>query len=322
MAQVTVSGKFAMAYESTNVNTAGTVAKTSGLGVTDGDIVFAASEDLGNGMKASADMAIRVRGRGASTDTYAADTVPDVRGRDAKIVISGGFGSVLIGSIEAGNGIIGLGGAGAPVYGMDGTVIAGAGNTDLIRYTTPTISGFNVYVSALDAVGAAGMQQAATTQDSTQIGINYSAGALKVAADYVTASLNSATIADSATGTQRDSRTRISASYNLGIANVGVGYEVDTRFKSATAKFDITDTIVGVSIPMGAVTLGAAYATSKNERVAGEATVKGYDLGLKYDLSKRTNVAFHYQSVDNRAGTTVGTTSDNSKFRMRVMHSF
>jgi predicted porin len=73
---------------------------------------------------------------------------------------------------------------------------------------------------------------------------------------------------------------------------------------------------------MGKVTLGAAYATSKNERVAGEATVKGYDLGAKYDLSKRTNVAFHYQSVDNRAGTTVGTTSDNSKFRMRVMHSF
>ena len=332
MAQVTISGKLRFAYEtqSSTKDASTAAAKTTGLRVTDGDLVLAASEDLGNGVKATADMAIQSRGR---------DTA--IAGRDAKLTLSGGFGSVMIGAIEAGNGIIGLGGAGAPVYGLDGTAIAGVGNVDILRYTTPTMGGLNVYVSALDAPTAGGMQAAAKTQEQYQIGVNFSAGALKVAADYVTAKDNGAGYTGSGTWvlksdnsafefkagsatTQRDNRTRISASYNLGVAVVGAGYEVDNRKTSATATTKVKDTIMGVSVPMGAITVGLNYGTQDT----GDATkpkVKGTDFGVKYDLSKRTYVAAQYQSVKGRdAGSTV-TTGAGAKFdkmRIQMAHSF
>jgi predicted porin len=301
MAQVTVSGKLRFAYEASK-SAASPAVKKNGLGVTDGDIVFASKEDLGGGMTMTADMALRLRGRDAKDDdTSALETTANaIRPRDAKLVLSGGFGSVMIGAIEAGNGIIGLGGAGAPVYGLDnGTTIAAASNTDLLRYTTPTMSGFNVYVSALDAVGGQGMEQAATTQDATQVGINYAAGPLKVAADITNYGTNSAT------GTLADSRTRISASYNLGVANVGVGYQ-DAETTTGVNK---TERLVGVAVPMGAITVGMNYATSKTEGVAG--TNKGTDLGAKYDLSKRTNIVIS-------RGEILGKTYQRAK----VVHSF
>jgi hypothetical protein len=145
MAQVTVSGKLRFAYESLESTTVSTVTKASGIRVTDGDLVFTATEDLGNGMTAAANMAFVSRGR---------DTA--ISGRDASLTLRGGFGSVLIGSVEAGNGIIGLGGAGASVYGMDGSVIAGASNVDIIRYTTPAlIPGLTASFSLLDSTAPA-----------------------------------------------------------------------------------------------------------------------------------------------------------------------
>jgi predicted porin len=258
-------------------------------------LVFAAKEDLGGGVTATADMAFVSRGR---------DTAKS--GRDAKIVVAGGFGSILVGAIEAGNGIIGLGGAGAPVYGLDdNTVLQAASNTDMIRYTTPTMSGFNVYISSLDVTTAGGLQSTATTQDATQIGINYAAGPLRVAADMTNYGTNSAT------GTLADSRLRMSASYNLGVANVGFGYQ-DAETTTGVSK---TEQLFGVAVPMGAITLGMNYATSKTDGVAG--TNKGTDLGAKYDLSKRTYVAAHYQTTK-----AAGAANSASKYRVQLAHSF
>ena len=297
---VTLSGKLRFAYEATDATTAGVKAKANGLRVTDGDFVLTATEDLGGGLKMTADMAVQSRGR---------DT--GIAGRDAKLVLSGGFGSVMIGSIEAGNGIIGLGGAGAPVYGMDGSVIAGAGNVDILRYTSPKMSGFAVYGSLVDATQVLGMEAAAATQDATQIGMTYGAGPLAVAADFTNYGRNAVA------GTVADDRFRISAAYDLGMAKVGFGYQkADT---TALINNSTKQMIMGVSVPMGAVTLGLNYATSKAD---GQVKVKGYDLGAKYDLSKRTYVAFHYQNVDNRAGNTINATSDNNKYRIQLAHSF
>jgi predicted porin len=75
--------------------------------------------------------------------------------------------------------------------------------------------------------------------------------------------------------------------------------------------------------------LGLNYATSQ----AGTAVkVKGTDLGAKYDLSKRTFIAAHYQKVSNKdnaselyvSGTSdaAATTNSNNKFRIQVAHSF
>jgi predicted porin len=221
------------------------------------------------------------------------------------LTLSGGFGSVFIGSIEAGNGIIGLGGAGAPVYGLDnGTTLAGAGNVDIIKYSLPAFNGVTLSVNATDAVASLGQEAAATTADTTGLGLNYAAGPLAVAADLTSYGAN-------ASGSTADSRTRISASYNLGMAKIGAGIQMS----STTTNVDTTQQIFGVSVPMGAITLGLNVASSKTDGVTG--TNKGTDLGAKYDLSKRTFVAAHYQTTK-----AAGATASASKFRIQLAHSF
>ena len=293
------------AYEATDVNTAGTAVKANGIRVTDGDFVLTAVEDLGAGLKATASMAVQSRGR---------DTA--IAGRDASLSLAGNFGSVMIGSVEAGNGIIGLGGAGAYVYGMDGSVIAAASNVDIIKYTSPAlVPGLTASFSLIDNTAAGtntlGMGSTYVGQDANVIGLNYANGPLAAAFDVTSYGRNAVT------GTVADDRTRVSASYDLGVAKLGFGYQVAATTAATANK--TKDMIVGVNVPMGAVSLGMNYATSQAD---GAVKVKGFDLGAKYDFSKRTFVAFNYQDVDNRAGTTIGATSDNSKYRIQLGHSF
>lgn len=311
---VTLSGKLRFAYESAKSEVTATPdVKTSGLRVTDGDFVMTAVEDLGGGMKMTASMAVLSRGRTTA-----------IAGRDASLTLSGGFGSVMVGAVESGNGIIGLGGVGAPVYGMDGSVIAGASNVDMLRYTTPDLfPGFKAYVSLIDGVGLAGagtggMEAGSTTsQDASQIGATYVDGPVAIAADYTAFGRNSVA------GNVPDDRMRLSASYDLGVAKLGFGYE--SRDTTAAANNNTKDTIVGVSVPMGALTFGLNYARSKTE---GGVAVKGFDLGVKYDLSKRTYIAAAYQSVDNAsydatlATRTTGAGREFSKYRIQLAHSF
>jgi len=332
MAQVTVSGKLRFAYEATDGTAINeTKTETNGLRVTDGDFVLTASEDLGQGMKATATMHVLSRGRDTS-----------ISGRDASITLSGGFGSVTVGAVEAGNGIIGLGGAGAPVYGMDGWsltcdgvkdfvaymteadgstlekarasnlsscgVIDGGSNVNILSYTSPSFNGITFTANMTDSTSAGGMEDASKAADGKTVGVRYSAGPLAAALDTTRQSQNSAT--DLTT----KSRTRLSASYDLGVAKLGFGYQ--TR-KSFEADADTNkQTLVGVSVPMGAITLGMNYAIHKEGDIKGTGT----DLGAKYDLSKRTYVAFHYQNVKYKFdGESLG---KNDKYRMQVAHSF
>jgi Gram-negative porin len=299
---VSLTGKLRFAY-GTSKTDAGV--KTTGVGVTDGDWNIAAVEDLGGGLKAGANMALRLRGRDAATD--ATSTGVGARPRDSSMYLTGGFGTVTVGAIEAGNGILGLVTAGGPTYiGLDnGTQLAGASNTDILQYTSPAFSGFTVKVATLDTVGAGGAQAVATTQDASLIGFNYANGPLSAALDVTNYGANAAT------GTLADSRTRVSANYNLGVAILGAGYQT----AKTTAGVAKKETAFGVSAPFGAFNVGAVYATSKTDGVAGNNT--GYDLAVQYNLSKRTYVAFQAQSTK-AAGATASATNN----RVQLAHSF
>lgn len=312
---VNLSGKLRFAYEKSTVTTAGTgaTADTNGLRVTDGNFTLTAVEDLGGGMKMAASMDVQSRGRTTA-----------VQGRDASLTLSGGFGAVLIGAIEAGNGIIGLGGAGAPVYGLDnGVSLAAASNVDILRYYTPAMSGFKGYVSLIDGNGTAtvagtgagtgGMQDTALSQDATQLGLTYGAGPVAVAADYTNYGLNAVPAATPGA----DNRFRLSGSYDLGVAKLGLGYE--KRKSTAAANNGSADWLLGVSVPFGATTVGLNYARRTDDGLAQNAT--GLDFGVKYDLSKRTFVAFHYQ--DDTATAAAGVIqAETKKYRVQLSHAF
>jgi hypothetical protein len=265
--------------------------------------------------------------------------------------LAGGFGKLMLGSIESGNGIVGLGGAGAPVIGLDSSTktLDGAANVDLMRYYTPELApGLSAYISRIEGVVGAG----GSTSASNQIGANFSAGALTVAADIVNYATGST--ADAVTGycikkdgttgtiadpdaqklavakggacylgtvvqsaakavtlaTAKDQQTRLSASYDLGMAKVGVGYQVQSFQLAGTP--DNKQTVFGVSIPMGAVTLGALTASQK----AGTTDKSGSEFGLNYAMSKRTNLRIATQSYKS------GSDAADRTSQIRLMHSF
>jgi predicted porin len=312
MAQVTLSGNVGFGWE--NYKFANS-AKSSGLENTDGQLVASGSEDLGGGMKASFSGAMQWnRHRGAAPTL-----------RDATVALSGGFGTISIGSIEAGNGIQGLGGAGAPVRGLqEETLGVGSGPTprplfspgpiDLISYTLPAFGPVTLNV-LYGEVGAGtggtrnGTVSAATSDGSTValVGARYSAGPLAAALDYTTYDGPTASTASDTT----DNRIRVSGRYDLGVAAIGLGYE--TRSYKFSGE-DITTTLVGVSVPLGALSIGANYAVnSRDNRTNGDIT--GLDLGASYALSKRTAVGVFYQKQEND-------TQEGTFTRVRLLHSF
>ena len=297
MAQVTVTGKYAVAYQ-TSESAAGV--KSSGFLTTDGDVVFTAAEDIGAGMKAGASLAVKVRGRAASGA---------VDGRDATVYLQGGFGRITMGSIEAGNGIVGRASAGAPVLGQDGGVtLDGVGNVDMASLSLPigAVTATVMMIDSIGAPGAGGLQSAAATQDATLVGLAYAAGPISAGLDHTAYGQNAAA------ATATDSRTRVSASYNLGVATVGAGYQT----KETYAGVADNQMMVGVSVPMGAITLGATYASRDNDSNALDAS--GYEFGMNYAFSKRTNMQVAYRSLElDAAGSNAAT-----DLRVRLMHSF
>ena len=293
---VSLTGKLAFAYESAKAQTSG--AKTSGLRVTDGDFVLTAVEDLGGGLKAQASMAVQSRGR-----------TTNVQGRDATVALMGGFGRVTIGAVESGNGIIPLASAGAPTLGLDnGVTSAAAGNVDWLAYHTNSMGGFTAtvqYVDSISAAGTGGSENTSPLQDAILVGAAYANGPIAASADYTSYGQNGAALV----ATTTDNRIRMSGSYDLGVAKLGLGYARQKDVLGVATK----DLMLGVSAPFGPVTVGLVYATRK---VGAAAANKSLDLGVDYALSKRTAVRAMYQTID------VNTPIDGSTFRVRLMHTF
>ena len=249
----TVSGT--MRYDLTKAE--GAVATT---GITKSEVVFKATEDLGGGMSLAAQMGLNGNGRGET-----------LAGTDASIAISGGFGTVSVGQVEAGNGIIGRAYAGAPVMGADGSVLGGAANVDSIKYTLPTIGGFSASIGGTRAVDA-------TTARAYTTSVSGKVGPLDTGVDY----------------NETTKRVRASAKVTVAGLTVGAGWSGRETGVADSKAF-------GVSTTLGALTVGAAYSD-------GNGTAK--EFGASYALSKRTSVGYAYKTVaDNTTSATNITTS-------------
>jgi hypothetical protein len=290
-AQATITGGFAYGYQSTKTNTYDKVTKVldktgvkaNGLGVDTAGITIAASEDLGGGLKAAASMSVGGFSRGNT-----------VGGENFAMSLSGGFGTVGLSSVESGSGIRPLGSAGAPVTNMEGEVLSPAANVDILSYTAPAMGPFTIGFTAVDATGTGlGVGRSATDASSVGASLKYSAGALSVALDYGDWNNKAVTAAV-------DNRTRLSAKYDAGMLAVGAGWDSRNLVGGGTN----VQTIVGVSVPMGALTVGAVSVRNKTQNskdyVVGttanvaaatlNVTKSGTSVGASYALSKRTSV--------------------------------
>lgn len=305
---VTITGKLGGSY---TANTSNAGVKTSGFAMQDGDVNFVVVEDLGGGLKADVFMGIRLRGREANTDG-ASD---GIGGRNATVRVSGGFGSVLIGAVSSPSGIVAIGGAGAAGFkGVDdgGELLDAETNSiDLFQYTTPTMMGASGYVQFVDSIGDAatgGREALATTPAATVFGLNYANGP-------ILANVDSTSFKANASGVTSQSRVRGSASYNLGVATVGFGYQTNNNTTT-----DVKQMLVGLNVPVNAqLSAGINYVTRDTKTTSTGATVtnKGYEAGVNYSLSKRTAVAASYRLINEGASAI-----DQKHTRVRLMHSF
>jgi Gram-negative porin len=292
----TLSGSYAFGYETTKIGGV----KTGGFGTDTAAIKLVATEDLGGGLKASAQVSLGGMMRdGAGT------------GEDASLTLAGGFGTVTMGTIESDDGLA-RARVGAPGYGLDGKVHSANANIDVIGYTSPQLApGLTVGVSYVDrgsdkATGLnAGTNGVAAAQPSVTANVSYAAGPISARFDVTSWTRQSA--ADVTSNTLKQ-RFRVSGNYNLGVAKVGLGYAQRTNVNSTKVK----DLVAGVSAGFGATTLGLVYESRDNNG----AKTTGFSTGASYALSKRTTIDAHYASWKK-----TGASADTG-FRVLVGHSF
>ena len=358
MAQVTVSGTldvkaFNNSKTTSTAASATTTTESKQVGNANGattggqdgwstsQLVFTASEDLGGGLKATAVLSHRAS---APTGGVA---------RDRYINLSGGFGAVRIGRFNSAitanyltlSGIPTTGNAGHTYGFVAGTTTISAnsagvtsdpgdferGDGNMLQYTTPNFGGIvatvgmrNVSTDASHVNGATSAGKAKSAQSQATVG--YSAGPLALGVGYGTREVT----ADGTTGKNEADLMWVAGSYNLGMAKVSVSYgtreHTDTTSGTSVKDADIALTTVGVSVPMGAITLHAFMYDGEDERSVATTTgvkLKGHQLGAQYALSKRT---FAYlvmgEDKSTRSGTSTEAIAKTTQTGMGISHSF
>jgi predicted porin len=312
-AQATITGNYTFGYKQTQ---AAGAASQAGFGTDTAAVQFGATEDLGGGLKASAQVSFGGAFRGNG-----------VTGEDAKVNLTGGFGSLTMGTVEIANGLLAIGSSGASGFGLDGStnVISGSTNLDLIAYGLPLGNGLTLGVSYVDGGTAAntptlgvGSSGVALHQPSWTLGVTYASGPLSAKIDATAYARKGDT---DLTSNTNDNRYRLSAGYDMGVVRLSAGY---SRLSASnnTGSGTRTETLVGVKVPAGALTFGLDYAQSTNAQAADTLFTtntdrSGYSLGLSYALSKRTSVSASYLNW-----TTKGVDGSNTGFRTFVSHSF
>lgn len=307
-AQATITGAYVFGFTSDRTAAGAT---SDGLSTDTSAIQFSASEDMGAGMKASAKVSFGNAQRGGA-----------VGGEDAYVQIEGGFGKVKMGAMESGTAYdVATPGGG---YGFDGKVYGGNVTNDSVTYTLPAFGAVAVsagvadYSATANTAGGNGNDGGTASQASSNIAVSYGAGALSAVGKYI--SYKNQEIASNS----KKSRYLARVSYDLGVAQIGLGL-ASTTYQNSDASQQLQ---FGVSAPVGALTLGAKYGSTKDygstDAAGANPTKKnGYTLSADYSLSKRTSIgasAYSWKTTDVPVGA--APSGDNTGFRVLVGHSF
>lgn len=356
-------------------NGAVTTVKSAGLtnsNLSGGRLGVRGSEDLGNGLQANfvTEWSVNVAGDGAFTKFDGSAQPGGNKTTDAAAVAPYnrqtfvGLSSAKAGEVRVGwqmtteyehNGAFSAGyeGAAGARNHLDVLSNAGFGNTvtnaegarvSAITYITPKFNGFTGTAqwgkTKVDQISGT---QAATTVNSElvskNLGVDYTAGALRAGVVYGEATAQAATAALMSTNAQWQGRSTVAgASYDFGIAKV-FAYYGDRHAAQGTLKdVDAKTQRIGVRVPVGKFTPFATVSkTLVDEAGTRVGDRKGVQFGTTYAFSKRTNAfALYGKDTDDHslagtsAGTvaawgssaTAGTPTDYKTIRVGLAHSF
>ena len=337
-AQVTITGTLAMGYKQTTsvgtsravhpvagapffgavLNAGNSGADAAGFGVDTSEIDFAATEDLGGGQKIEAALAL------AGADRSGESGNGTVQGRDATLTYTNNsFGRIQLGTTMDSAIHSGIPSAGAPVINMDGKLFQIRSSSDFVSYAAPIGPVVFVYKLSESSAGI-GLGEGTSGAAGTKVGqrtsdfvVVYNKGPLELVGAYRSYDNRNSTTIATAEGLTKDNAFIAQAGYNFGVAKVGFGMNATT----ASVGPKVTDMMLGVSFPVGALTLGMtlgrattsgvsdaattafpstgapAFLTQANMKSfmqLADGTANSMSFGAKYDLSKRTNLSVKY----------------------------
>jgi len=277
-AQVALTGQIGFGIQTSSDKTGATA---GGLGLSDSNLVFTASEDLGGGTKVTAQLKLDGMSR------------KSVNGGDEFVSIAGGFGTVKMGLAEYDVDL-------PDQFGtfMGGTTLGGRNNyndserrADFVNYST-SFGAFGVSVQHMEAEAAQGIGAGGAgskTQRLNTIAGSYAAGPLTVKADYSAYDNKDATI-----GNFYDNRTTLGGNYDLGVVKLGLG----VQSMKYTVQGSALDTFVGVTVPVGALAVGVDFMNTKWSDTGNDGTSTSWGIQGVYSLSKLTNIRVRYASYD------------------------
>ena len=310
-AQATMTGGVAYGWYQ-NTSTAGVTA--SGLGADGNHIDFAIKEEMegGNSITAAIGIDLGLESGAASA------------GRDFVLTVkTAAAGSFKFASARGADYLSGGIAAVGSDYENDNTGTSGIfstrANLDSLTWSMPISAEMTVSVSYVEpttdaGVGAGASGSAYNTADYqryNQYSLTYKSGPLVADVGYRTFDQANAATANSAT------RNRGSASYDLGAAKIGAGWSQTT----ATYGNTTTDTLVGVSIPMGQLTLSGQLGNrtkAGNSSAASDTNYSSKIVNAVYNLSKRTDLFAGYKTWD----VSSSATSTPTTMWAGIAHSF
>jgi predicted porin len=300
-----------------------TKGQTRGLNLMDSAVNFAATEDLGGGLKATGSFKIERSANFRGAYTSFADT---------SLGVSGDFGSITYANTRSSDtfAAIASGAISLPDSVYDDSGITARAGIDVLRFTLPTMSGFSTSISYIEpsdgdttvanqTVAAATGRPNGTSQ--FVIGSTYTNGPLTAMLTYK--AKPSAMIAGTTAATSQTGKANIelAALYNAGVAVVGIGY--DAASVEGATKIAATGGLVqsdkaawGVSatVPMGALSIGIEHWKR------GAATDSKF--GVTYALSKRTSLTAATGNKDFPKIANSSNVTSNNQYRLSAKHSF
>ena len=254
MADMTITGEVIAGYSANSENTAADTDE-GGFGIDTASLTIKGSETLENGLTIAASMGAGGFTRGGS-----------VGGENASLSVSSADMGTF--KIATGNGGSGISAVTADAEDLSGEVNNwGVADSDFetVSYTLPAFGPATVGIVAYEPVGIADGDEGRTFMGT----LNLDFGALTAYANYRDY--------DNAAG---DKRVRVGAAYNAGSFVVKAGVENNDKLGDETA--------VGITVPMGDVSVSAAYSTSEDQNGANKAD--GYSVGMTYALSSNVSV--------------------------------
>ncbi len=178
---------------------------------------------------------------------------------------------------------------------------AGTRTSNMVSYTTPNFAGFTVKGMAGDnkSVTAGGPE---VTDKTMGLNAKYENGPLMVAVGWGESegkSSDASTVMNSSVNTAAGGKqdgTAITASYDFGVVQLFANYtQAEITTATPNQRLKAKETNLGVTVPLGAFTLLAAYGHNDvdvNYGAGGANNINGngndFVLGATYDLSKRT----------------------------------